>query len=175
MITVGFLPSSLNLLFFAFMSSGKQRMIAYSTIASTTYQVIVVNRSWTIIAKYIKINNFKHVYNFKSISHKYFKYHTIHRHVVVQTVKPQSPERTGLSCTTITLICIRTSISVTSVPTLPGWEVLGIKKLNQLNATIIAVGMNTWKIIRRSFLFQYTTGSKNCHLHFFQLLLFKLS
>jgi hypothetical protein len=44
---------------------------------------------------------------------------------------------------TISVISIRTNIRVTSIPILPGWDVLGNKKLNQLNTTIIAVGMKT--------------------------------
>ena len=83
----------------------------------------------------------------------------MHKHMVVQTVKPESPEITGELSMACNLMLIKTNISVTSIPTLPGYAFGGIKKLNQLNTTIMAVGTKTWTIVRESFLFKYTKYS----------------
>ena len=65
------------------------------------------------------------------------------KQIVVQTVKPQTPERTGELSIICNLILMRTSINVTNIPTLPGYASGGIKKLNQLNTTMIDVGIKT--------------------------------
>ena len=38
---------------------------------------------------------------------------------------------------------IKTKINVTKIPTLPGYASGGIRKLNQLNTTIMVVGVKT--------------------------------
>ena len=63
--------------------------------------------------------------------------------MVVQTVKPHTPERTGELSMICNLMLINTNINVTNIPTLPGYASGGIRKLNQLNTTIMDVGTKT--------------------------------
>ena len=69
-------------------------------------------------------------------------------------VRAQIPDTVGDVSITIIIMFIRTNISVTRIPTLPGYEVGGIRKLNQLRITIIVVGIKTCATTRVSFLFE---------------------
>ena len=69
--------------------------------------------------------------------------YTMDKHIVVQTVKPQTPERTGELSMICNFMLIKTKINVTKIPTLPGYASGGIRKLNQLNTTIMVVGVKT--------------------------------
>ena len=62
------------------------------------------------------------------------------RHIIVQDVKPQTPEFIGDISTIFSMIFIITSRSTTNIPILPGYEEGGITKLSQLTETIIQVG-----------------------------------
>ena len=61
--------------------------------------------------------------------------------MIIQMVRAQIPDTVGDVSITIIIMFIRTNISVTRIPTLPGYEVGGIRKLNQLRITIIVVGI----------------------------------
>ena len=109
-------------------------MTAYSNIASATY----VYENCSLMNKLVHIK-----IHFSSIFCQKTYAFTIDKQIVVQTVKPQTPERTGELSIICNLILMRTSINVTNIPTLPGYASGGIKKLNQLNTTIIDVGIKT--------------------------------
>ena len=74
--------------------------------------------------------------------------------MIIQMIKAQIPDTVGDVSITIIMMFIRTNISVTRIPTLPGYEVGGIRKLNQLRITIIVVGINTCATTRVNFLFE---------------------
>ena len=74
--------------------------------------------------------------------------------MIIQMVRAQIPDTVGDVSITIIIMFIRTNISVTRIPTLPGYEVGGIRKLNQLRITIIVVGIKTCATTRVSFLFE---------------------
>ena len=74
--------------------------------------------------------------------------------MIIQMVRAQIPATVGDVSITIIIMFIRTNISVTRIPTLPGYEVGGIRKLNQLRITIIVVGIKTCATTRVSFLFE---------------------
>ena len=77
----------------------------------------------------------------------------MHKLIINQTVRAQTPETNGDVSMTIIMIFIRTNISVTKIPTLPGYELGGIRKLNQLRITVIVVGIKTCATTRVNFLF----------------------
>ena len=83
---------------------------------------------------------------------------TINKHIVVHTVSPQTPERTGELSITRNVMLINTNIKATSDPNLPGYDAGGIKKVNQLSTTIIPVGMKSCAKIRLSFLITKNQG-----------------
>ena len=72
--------------------------------------------------------------------------------MIIQMVRAQIPDTVGDVSITIIIMFIRTNISVTRIPTLPGYEVGGIRKLNQLRITIIVVGIKTCATTRVNFL-----------------------
>ena len=74
--------------------------------------------------------------------------------MIIQMVRAQIPDTVGDVSITIIIMFIRTNISVTRIPTLPGYEFGGIRKLNQLRITIIVVGIKTCATTRVSFLFE---------------------
>lgn len=74
--------------------------------------------------------------------------------MIIQMVRAQIPDTVGDVSITIIIMFIRTNISVTRIPTLPGYEVGGIRKLNQLRITIIVVGIKTCATTRVNFLFE---------------------
>ena len=74
--------------------------------------------------------------------------------MIIQMIRAQIPDTVGDVSITIIMMFIRTNISVTRMPTLPGYEVGGIRKLNQLRITIIVVGMKTCATTRVNFLFR---------------------
>ena len=83
---------------------------------------------------------------------------TINKHIVVHTVSPQTPERTGELSITRNVMLINTNIKATSDPNLPGYDAGGIKKVNQLSTTIIPVGIKSCAKIRLSFLITKNMG-----------------
>ena len=74
--------------------------------------------------------------------------------MIIQMIRAQIPDTVGDVSITIIMMFIRTNISVTRIPTLPGYEVGGIRKLNQLRITIIVVGIKTCATTRVNFLFE---------------------
>ena len=74
--------------------------------------------------------------------------------MIIQMIRAQIPDTVGDVSITIIMMFIRTNISVTRMPTLPGYEVGGIRKLNQLRITIIVVGIKTCATTRVNFLFR---------------------
>ena len=74
--------------------------------------------------------------------------------MIIQMVRAQIPDTVGDVSITIIIMFIRTNISVTRIPTLPGYEVGGIRKLNQLRITIIVVGIKTCATTRVNFLYE---------------------
>ena len=88
-------------------------MTAYSNIASATY----VYENCSLMNKLVHI---KIILRFSSIFCQKTYVFTIDKQIVVQTVKPQTPERTGELSIICNLILMRTSINVTNIPTLPG-------------------------------------------------------
>ena len=74
--------------------------------------------------------------------------------MIIHMIKAQIPDTVGDVSITIIMMFIRTNISVTRIPTLPGYEVGGIRKLNQLRITIIVVGIKTCATTRVNFLFE---------------------
>ena len=74
--------------------------------------------------------------------------------MIIQMVRAQIPDTVGDVSITIIIMFIRTNISVTRIPTLPGYEVGGIRKLNQLRITIIVVGIKTCATTRVNFLLE---------------------
>ena len=72
--------------------------------------------------------------------------------MIIQMIGAQIPDTVGDVSITIIMMFIRTNISVTRIPTLPGYEVGGIRKLNQLRITIIVVGIKTCATTRVNFL-----------------------
>ena len=73
---------------------------------------------------------------------------------MIQMISAQIPDTVGDVSITIIMMFIRTNISVTRIPTLPGYEVGGIRKLNQLRITIIVVGIKTCATTRVNFLLE---------------------
>ena len=74
--------------------------------------------------------------------------------MIIQMVRAQIPDTVGDVSITIIIMFIRTNISVTRIPTLPGYEVGGIRKLNQLRITIIVVGIKTCATTRVNLLLE---------------------
>ena len=74
--------------------------------------------------------------------------------MIIQMIKAQIPDTVGDVSITIIMMFIRTNISVTRIPTLPGYEVGGIRKLNQLRITIIVAGIKTCATTRVNFLLE---------------------
>ena len=74
--------------------------------------------------------------------------------MIIQMIRAHIPDTVGDVSITIIMMFIRTNISVTRIPTLPGYEVGGIRKLNQLRITIIVVGIKTCATTRVNFLFE---------------------